>query len=179
MTPKTLAALLGAAVAAGTVAAVELARDECVDSIVVTKTSDGYTKSLVRICEGDAPLPDGSEVVWASAEKTTKPLLEAPIKTPTVEQVVGGCACGPTKASDCTVTDSDGKRPSRPGEHLFGGTWSGGCIPKACVEVSAVEALGAAKPAACGGKNFGEKASTAAPAVEAKPVEEVVEVAKE
>lgn len=43
-------------------------------------------------------------------------------------------------------------------------------------KVSAVDALGSAQPAACGGVNFGAKAATAAPAVEAAKAGEDIAV---
>jgi hypothetical protein len=192
MTPKTLAATLAAAALAGSIAAVELSRDECVDLVVVTTveavegwTLGSVTKETRRVCEGDVQpeLPKGTteQIVWASTVKSTKPLLSEPIKSPTVEEVVGGCACGPTDAkSDCMVTDENGKRRPRVGEFLHPGTFSGACPKQACVEASAVDALGSAKPVACGGKNFGVKVDAVAPAekVVTDPAVEAGEVVK-
>jgi hypothetical protein len=70
------------------------------------------------------------------------------------------------------VTDENGKRRPRIGEFLHPGTLSGTCPRQACVEASAVDALGSAKPVACGGVNFGQKVTAA---VEA-PVEKVVDL---
>lgn len=179
MTPKTISALLAATALAGSIAAVELSRDECVDTALVCKAEGGYTKTLQRICEGDAPLPEGCEIVWASTVKSTKPLLGEVVKAPTADEVVGGCACGPVDIkSDCMVTDSEGKRRPRVGEFLHPGSFSGACPRQACVEASAVDALGSAKPVACGGRNFGAKVDAVAPTekVVADPAVEAGEV---
>ena len=165
MTPKTLAATLLAAVAAGTVAAVELSRDECADAVIVCKAEGGYTKSTVRLCDGDAPLAEGCEIVWMATAKTTKPLLGEVTKAPSLTEIVGGCACGPTDIkSDCTVDTGEGKRRPKVGEFLAPGTFSGTCPPRPCVEASAVDAPGSTMPEACGGKPAAAKVDP-----EAKP----------
>ena len=103
--------------------------------------------------------PEGATVVWESPVTSAKPLLDKGSKaTLAPAEVVGGCACGPVTQPKppcmVTETDRDGKtvtRESRPGEHLVSGTYSGGCVPKACWETAARKRAGDSVPVECGG----------------------------
>ena len=54
------------------------------------------------------------------------------------------CACAPRKG-----TCLQGGKPARPGTNLEPGTWSGGCVPKVCLELNGTSAW----PAACGSQD--------------------------
>lgn len=181
MTPKTLLGVVAVVlVAAGTVA---LKQGEAVDADAVVIAADG-SKSIVTVqCKPGAKegeldcgdLPAGAVVV---AETASKPYLSLASAGEKVARE-SPCACGPIKPSDCMVATDEGTRAARAGEHLFAGTWSGGCVPKACYEHSAINALGAAKPVECGGANFGAKVDAVAPVEKtASPAVEAGEVVK-
>jgi hypothetical protein len=179
---KTLLGVVASLVLAG--GAVALKSGEAVDADAVLIAADG-SKSVVTVrCRSGAKegeldcgdLPEGATVV---AETASKPYLSLASAGEKVERE-SPCACGPVKPSDCMVDTGDGTRAARAGEHLFPGTWSGGCVPKACYEHSAINALGSALPVACGGKNYGAKVDAPAPAekVIADPAVEAGEVVK-
>jgi hypothetical protein len=174
----TILGVIAATLATTAGVAVDLATDECRDVVWVAQIGGEWTKGQSRVCEGtESPVPEGAQIAWASKEATSRLTKSAKADLASAE-VVGGCACGPLaqpKDTPCmaTVTEMGGKqitRPAHAGEHLYPGTYSGGCVKKECVETSARKFVGEAQPVECGGVVPPAEKVVTDPAVEAGEV---------